>query len=511
VLFSERPVDLIYLLIAVLLIAVNAFFAMAEYSLVRIRESRLEELIRQGKRLAPLIRFAVDHLDGYMSTVQLGITMTSLGLGWVGEPSVGRLIHRLFPLLDRLAATGIATSLSFVVAFLLITGLHILFGELVPKLMAIRDPERYAGFTILPMTAFYYLAFAPMQVLRRAANGVLRLFSIQPSEGEEIHSEDEIKILLEEREEEGELSLQRLLMFGNLFDFGHTVAREVMTPRGSIAYLSCARRWDENLMVMMQYKRSRYPVCTDEIDSVRGYVHIKDLAFEYMTGEKEPVLLELVRPILHFQEATTLEDCLSQFQARRVSLGLVFNKRKKVTGLISMEDVVEEIVGEIRDEFERPPRAQLAASFVPEACDLEVEAGDRFELLRAAVRRLHAARPVFKLEDALEQVYQREKGLSSALGHETAFPHARIQSLGAPLFTFLRCREGIDFRAPDGRPVRMAFLILTPYHEPVAQLALLSKLAKLVVNTPLRERLLEAESSEEVRELMTAFEETIPL
>jgi len=503
--------DLLYLGIAVLLIALNAFFAMAEYSLVRIRESRLEELARQGKRLAGLIRFAVDRLDGFLSTVQLGITMTSLGLGWVGEPAVARLIHRLFPLLDRPAATGIATSLSFLVAFLLITGLHILFGELVPKLMAVRNPERYASFTILPITGFYYLAFVPMQALRRAANGVLRLFGVKSSAAEEMHSEDEIKILLEEREEEGGLSLQRLLMFENLFDFGHTVVREVMTPRGSVAYLSCARAWEENLMVMMQHKRSRYPVCDDEIDSVRGYVHIKDLAFEYMTGEREPDLLELARPILSFQEGTPLEECLSRFQAKRVSLAVVLNKRKKVTGLLSMEDVVEEIVGEIRDEFERPPRAALAAAFVPEACDLGVAAVDRYELVRAAVGRLHAARPVFKLEDAVEQVYQREKGLSSALGYETAFPHARIQSLGSPLFTFLRCRDGIDFRAPDGRPVRMAFLILTPYHEPLAQLALLSKLAKLVVNTPLRERLLEAESAEEVREVITAFEETIPL
>ncbi len=503
--------DLLHVGIAVLLIAVNAFFAMAEYSLVRIRESRLEELARQGKRLAGLIRFALDHLDGFMSTVQLGITMTSLGLGWVGEPAVARLIHRLFPLLDRPSATGIATSLSFLIAFLLITGLHILFGELVPKLMAVRNPERYASFTILPMTAFYYLAFVPMQALRRAANGVLRLAGVKPSAAEEVHSEDEIKILLEEREEEGELSLQRLLMFENLFDFGHTVAREVMTPRGSIAYLSCARAWEENLTVMMQYKRSRYPVCADEIDSVQGYVHIKDLAFEYMTGEREPDLLGLARPILTFQEGVSLEECLSRFQARRVSLAVVVNKRKKVTGLLSMEDLVEEIVGEIRDEFERPPRAALASAFVPEACDLEVQATDRFALLRAAVGRLHAARPVFKLEDAVEQVYHRERGLSSALGRETAFPHARIQSLAAPLFTFLRCKDGVDFRAPDGRPVRMAFLILTPYHEPLAQLALLSKLAKLVVNTPLRERLLEAESVAEVREVITAFEETIPL
>ena len=378
--------------------------------------------------------------------------------------------------------------------------------------MAVRNPERYASFTILPITGFYYLAFVPMQALRRAANGVLRLFGVKSSAAEEMHSEDEIKILLEEREEEGELSLQRLLMFENLFDFGHTVVREVMTPRGSIAYLSCARAWEENLMVMMQYKRSRYPVCADEIDSVRGYVHIKDLAFEYMTGEKEPDLLELARPILSFQESTPLEECLRRFQAKRVSLGVVLNKRKKVTGLLSMEDVVEEIVGEIRDEFERPPRAALAAAFVPEACDLGVAAVDRYELLRAAVGRLHAARPVFKLEDAVEQVYQPGEGPELRPGPRNRLPpRPHPEPRARRCSPSCGCRDGIDFRAPDGRPVRMAFLILTPYHEPLAQLALLSKLAKLVVNTPLRERLLEAESAEEVREVITAFEETIPL
>ncbi len=503
--------DVVNLLIAILLVLVNGFFALAEYSLVRLRESRLEELARKGRRRTNLIQFAVDHIDGYLSSVQLGITMTSLGLGWVGEPTVARLIQRLFPLLSSRITLGVATSVSFLLAFIIITIIHLVFGELVPKFMAIRDPARFAMLTILPMTGFYYLSFPPMQLLRRAANGVLRLFGFRPAEAGEVHSEDEIKILLEEREEEGELSLQRLLMFENLFDFGRTLAREVMTPRGSIAYLSCARRWEENLMVMMQYKRSRFLVCRDEIDSVQGYVHIKDLAFEYMSGEKEPDLMELRRPILVFQETTPLEECLRQFQTRRVSLAVVLNKRKKVLGLLSMEDILEEVVGEIRDEFERPPQVLLSNAFVSEACDLHGCAPDRSEFLRAAVAGLHKARPAFNLNDAVEHVLLREKGLSSALGHGIAFPHARIQSLSAPLFTFLRCDEGLDFKAPDGLPVRMVFLILTPYYEPVAQLTLLSKLAKLVLNTPLRERLLEAVSSEEVKEVVTAFEDTIPL
>ena len=503
--------DLLYLLIAVLLILVNAFFAMAEYSLVRIRSSRLEELVRQGKRSARLIRYAVDHLDGYMSAVQLAITMTSLGLGWVGEPAVGRLFQRLIPALIGRAAHGLALSLSFTLAFLLITAMHIVFGELVPKLMAVSSTERAASLTIYPMTGFYFLSFLPMQLLRRTANGVLRLFGGRRMESSDLHSEDEIKILLEEREEEGELSLQRLLMFENLFDFGRARLREVMTPRGSIAYLSCARRWEENLMVMMQRKASRYPVCRDDLDTVEGYVHVKDLAFEYMTGEKEPDLLALKRPLLYFREDTPLEEALRQLQYDRISLAVVRSKNRKVVGLISLEDLLEEIVGEIRDEFERAPQVRLSRAFVPEAVDLNVCVADRFELLRLAVSRLHAARPVFDPRDALEQVYQRERGMSSALGREAAFPHARIQSLAEPLFTFLRCPDGIDLGAPDGKPVRLGFLILTPFSEPTAQLQLLSQLARLAVNAPLRQRLLEAENTAEVSEVIGAFESTIPL
>ena len=221
--------------------------------------------------------------------------------------------------------------------------------------------------------------------------------------------------------------------------------------------------------------------------------------------------MALTRPLLYFREETPLEEALRRLQYDRTSLAIVRTARRKVLGLISLEDLLEEIVGEIRDEFENAPRVNLAKAFVPEAVDLNVCAGDRFELLRQAVARLHAARPVFNHRDALEQVTQREKGLSSALGHETAFPHARIQSLAEPLFTFLRCPDGVDLNAPDGKPVRLGFLILTPFTEPTAQLQLLSQLARLVLNTPLKERLLEAENAAEVAEVIGAFESTVPL
>jgi mannitol/fructose-specific phosphotransferase system IIA component (Ntr-type)/CBS domain-containing protein len=300
-------------------------------------------------------------------------------------------------------------------------------------------------------------------------------------------------------------------MFENLFDFGRARVREVMTPRGSIAYLSLARSWEENLVVMLQRKASRYPVCRDDLDTVEGYIHVKDLAFEVVRGDKPPDLRALMRPILRVPEETYLEETLRRAQQGRTGLMVAVNKQKRVVGLLSLEDLLEEIVGEIRDEFERVPDIRLSGAFVPEACDLDLDAGDLFEVLRVGVQKLHDARPIFDARDALEQVYQRERRLSSALGHETAFPHARIESLSKPLYTMLRIREPLSLKGPDDKPVRLFFPILTPYSEPAAQLRLLSQLARLVLNDSLRERLLEAEQREEVVEVIGAFETTIPL
>ena len=494
-----------------LLIGVNAFFAMAEYALVRIRPSRIEELARAGRRLAPLIRFASEHLTDYLSAVQLAITMTSLGLGWVAEPGVATLLRGLLPLLPLRLSLAVSASISFALAFLVITALHITFGELLPKILAIRNPERALTITIVPLTGMYYLSYAPMLLLNRTASTLARWLSPRRSAGEETHSEEEIRILLEKREEAGSLSLQRLVMFENLFDFGRTSVREVMTPRGSIAYLSAARSWEENLMVMLQRRASRYLVCKGDLDTVAGYVHVKDLAFEHLAGGLGPDLLKKARPVLRVREPLALEECLRLFQERRAGLAVVTDGRKKVLGLLTTEDIVEEIVGEIRDEFERPPTVRLTDAFVPSSSELDCHDADLLTLLRRGVERLHAARPVFDAAAALNHVYDREKGLSSALGHGAAFPHARVQHLDRALLGFTRCPEGMDLKAVDGKPVQMVFLILTPYNEPTSQLNILSKLARLVMNPTLRDRLLDASTPEEVLEVLRAFEHTVPV
>ena len=502
------------LLVAVLLIAVNALFAMAEYALVRIRASRVEELLRQGRRFARRVRFATEHLGGFLSAVQLVITMTSLGLGWVGEPAVAAGLRRLLGRLpDGLgpASSALTLTLSFTLAFLLVTAAHITFGELLPKLLAIRFPERALRFTILPLTAMYWLSYLPMALLNGTAAAVARLLTGGREAVDPAPSDEEIKILLGEKEEEGALSLSRLLMFENLFDFGRATAREVMTPRGSIAWLSLERPWEENLAVMLQRKATRYPVCSNDLDNVLGYLHLKDLAFGLLLGGEEPDLMKLARPILRLGEGELLEECLRRFQAGRHGLAIVEDEHGNVAGLLTMEDVVEEIIGEIRDEHEKVPAMKLSELTVLEASRFDCRCPDLPSLLRDCLLRLHAARPVFDFQTALERLVLREKGMSSALGHEAAFPHARLDRLERPLISFSRYPEGAPFNAPDGRPVRLVFTILTPFNEPTAQLRILSSLARLVVNPTLRQRLLDATTPEELWEVLAAFEGTVPL
>jgi CBS domain containing-hemolysin-like protein/mannitol/fructose-specific phosphotransferase system IIA component (Ntr-type) len=497
-------------LAGILLIGVNAFFAMAEYALVRIRPSRIEELARAGRRLAPLIRFASEHLNDYLSAVQLAITMTSLGLGWVAEPGVAALLGGILPLLPLRLSVAVSASISFTLAFLIITALHITFGELLPKLLAIRNPDRALTITIVPLTGMYYLSYGPMLLLNRTASGVARWLSPQRSPQEETHSEEEIRILLEQRQEAGGLSLQRLVMFENLFDFGRASVREVMTPRSSIAFLSASRSWDDNLAVMLQRRASRYLVCKNDLDTVVGYVHVKDLAFQDAAGGERPEVLQKVRPVLRVRESLALEECLRLFQERRSGIAVVTDSRRKVSGLLTTEDIVEEIVGEIRDEFERPPTVRLTDAFVPGASELDCRDRDLLTLLGKSVGRLHASHPVFDADVALNQVYTRERGLSSALGHGAAFPHARVARLDRALLGFTRCPEGLDLKAVDGKPVRIVFLILTPFQEPTSQLSILSRLARLVMNATLRDRLMDSTTSEEVVDVLRAFEHTVP-
>lgn len=501
--------NIFYLLIALFLLLLNAFFVLAEFAIVKVRSTRLEELARKGHRRAKLAQFTVKHLDEYLSAIQLGITMASLGLGWVGEPALAHLIAPLFSLFHIPLSSAVSYSISVTIAFIIITWMHVVIGELMPKNLALRMPEKSALIVSVPLHIFYRLTYIPMWILNESANLFLRIIGFRSSEGELAHSEEEMRMILGQSQEQGKLSLGRLMMFENLFDFGHTIVKEIMTPRGSIAFISHNRSWKENLAVIKQKKLSRYPLCKMGPDDITGLIHYKDIALENLLGEKGPHLDAIRRNIHSILEATPVEKLLREFQEKRLQMAIVKNYDGKVMGLVTIEDILEELVGEIRDEFDSAPVTMLSDVLVPEAMELELGYTNRFGALRIMLLKLHSIKPDFSREEAWKLICKRERGLSSAVGHQAAFPHARLSSLSKPMVIFGKCREGIIFPSPDRLPVKLIFLILTPFYEPTVQLRIMSQLASLVTNSTLRKKLLSAKNPNVVMDIIKVFQNKV--
>ena len=343
----------LYLILAFGLVLLNAFFVAAEFAIVKIRATRLETLARKGNVFAASAREAVEHLDAYLSATQLGITLASLGLGWVGEPAFAHLLEPALGSLGIVSEKAVH-SISLATAFGVITILHIVLGELAPKSLAIQRTEAVVLSVSLPLRAFYYIFFPVLWLLNSASNGILRLFRIEPATGESLaHSEEELRMILTESHRMGELSGLKRRLLENIFNYTRRTAQEIMIPRAEIAYLSLARSWEENLQVIRNTEHTRYPLCTLSLDHVVGMVHVKDL---YHHGEdlaSSEDLLQRKRDVIFVPETTTLDDLQRQFQQKRLHMAVVVDEYGGTSGLVTLEDVLEELVGEIQDEFDR--------------------------------------------------------------------------------------------------------------------------------------------------------------
>jgi CBS domain containing-hemolysin-like protein/mannitol/fructose-specific phosphotransferase system IIA component (Ntr-type) len=483
---------LVELGIAAILIILNAVFVLSEFALVKVRFTRLEELAAKGVAGAKLAKKQVQHIDAYLSSIQLGITMASLGLGWVGEPALAALLQPAFHWLSLPISAAALHSVSFVIAFAAITGIHVVIGEQAPKYLAILMPEKITLICAIPLELFYKLTYLPMLAINKSANFFLGLFNIKPGESEALHSDEELRMILGQSQEHGKISLGRLMMFEHLFDFGKTKVKEVMTPRGAINYITLGSPPEQTLKLIKEKRYSRYPLVTKGGDTV-GYVHFKDLYNCLLTpGAPAPDFDAVKRPITDISEEISVE-----------------NAKGETTGLLTMEDIVEELTGEIRDEFEQPPKLLLSGILQPQACQLDLKEAGRFEALEEVLKSLHATSPSFDKDEALKAIIKRETNFSTALGHQTAFPHARLASLSKPLLAIGKSREGIYFPAPDNQPVKLLFLILTPFNEPLLQLNILSQLSGLISNLTLRKRLLSAKTPENLMDVIRTFENKV--
>jgi CBS domain containing-hemolysin-like protein len=345
------------LLLGLLLVVLNGFFVAAEFALVKVRPTQIEPNVERGERRARLLDTMVTHLDAYLSATQLGITLASLGLGWIGEPAFAWVLR---PVLERFGASdALIHSVSLTTAFAVITILHIVLGELAPKSLAIRHPKPTSLWIAAPLYAFYKLTYPVIWALNMTANGVLRLVGVQPvTEGELAHSEEELRLLLSSTRED--LPEQKRELLDNVFELSHRVARQIMVPRGDVVYLSTSRPLDVNLQSARVSGHTRFPLCRGDLDQAIGLIHIKDL----FRLERPPRSLEeIARPLAFVPETLPLDELLRRMRAERVHLAAVLDEYGGTSGIVTLENVIEEIVGEIQDEFdlERPELVALGA------------------------------------------------------------------------------------------------------------------------------------------------------
>ncbi|ALF09637.1 hemolysin family protein [Parageobacillus thermoglucosidasius] len=344
--------DIVNLLIVALLIACTAFFVASEFAIVKVRSSRIDQLVNEGNKRAIAAKKVISNLDGYLSANQLGITMTSLGLGWLGEPTVERI---LMPLFERIhLSESLSHVLSFVIAFSTITFLHVVVGELAPKTFAIHKAEAITLFTAQPLILFYKTMYPFIWTLNNSARLVTKMFGLQPAAEHEIaHSEEELRLILSESYKSGEINQSEYRYVNNIFRFDDRVAKEIMVPRKEIVALDINRSVKENLEIIKEEKYTRYPVIDGDKDHVLGLINVKEVFTDLVTNPSaEKQMKDYIRPIIQVIESIAIHDLLVKMQKERIHMAILVDEYGGTSGLVTVEDILEEIVGEIQDEFD---------------------------------------------------------------------------------------------------------------------------------------------------------------
>ncbi|AGK52521.1 hypothetical protein B1NLA3E_03725 [Bacillus sp. 1NLA3E] len=357
---KENYLDILNLVLIAILIALTAFFVSSEFAIIRIRSSRIDQLIEEGNKNAIVAKKIISNLDEYLSACQLGITVTALGLGWLGEPTIERLLRPLF--LGLNIPTSITHVLSLVIAFTVVTFLHVVVGELAPKTLAIQKAEFVSLVTAKPLILFYKVMYPFIWALNGAARVTTTMFGLkQVSEHELAHTEEELRIILSESYKSGEINQSEFKYVNKIFEFDNRIAKEIMVPRTEIISLSKDDTLEEFLKVAKIEKFTRYPIIDGDKDHIIGMVNIKEIMTDIITNHElgKQTLESYTRPIIRVIDSIPIHDLLLKMQKDRIHLAILMDEYGGTSGLVTVEDILEEIVGEIRDEFDMDEVAMI--------------------------------------------------------------------------------------------------------------------------------------------------------
>ena len=338
------------ILAALFFVFLNAFFVLCEFSIVKVRHSKLEQLLKEKKGGAKQALEISSNLDTYLSACQLGITLSSLALGWLGEPAIARLLSAWLE--NTTLSPTLTHTVSIAIAFALITLLHVVLGELVPKSVAIALADKTALLVARPLHIFWLLFYPLIKTFDFLAMLGLKFIGIKPAkESETVHSDEEIKIIASESQRGGVLDEFETEIIRNAVDFSDIVAKEVMTPRKDMICLNKNKSYDENMNIVSEYKHTRFPYINDSKDSILGMIHIRDLMKNEIVGGQKR-LDDFVRPMFLVPENVSISKILIRMNKERTHTALVVDEYGGTAGLITMEDIMEEIVGDINDEHD---------------------------------------------------------------------------------------------------------------------------------------------------------------
>ncbi|RLL46548.1 HlyC/CorC family transporter [Oceanobacillus piezotolerans] len=338
-------------MLVAILILLTAFFVATEFSIVKVRSTRIDQLIAEGNKRAISAKKLIDNLDAYLSACQLGITVTALGIGWLGESTVERLLHPVFQWLNINGAA--ASFLSFLIAFGLITFLHVVVGELAPKTIAIQKAEQVTLILARPLMLFYRLLYPFIWLLNGSAQLLVRLLGFKPmKEHEGAHSEEEVRMILSDSYKNGEINLSEMMYVNNIFTFDERIVRDIMTPRTEMVCFYKEDSFKENMDVIRTEQYTRYPVADEDKDHIIGLVNLKEVFTGQLEDDKPATIEQFIRPILHVAEATPIRQVLLKMQREQIHMAIVNDEYGGTAGLLTVEDILEEIVGDIRDEFD---------------------------------------------------------------------------------------------------------------------------------------------------------------
>lgn len=350
-------ITILNIALLIILIALTAFFVASEFAVVKIRTSRVDQLVAEGNKQAVLAKKVVSDLDYYLSACQLGITVTALGLGALGKPTVERLLYPVFNYLD--VPASISSIASYAIAFILVTFLHVVVGEMAPKTLAIQFSEKLTLLLSPPLYWFGKIMYPFIWALNGTSRVLLRGFGVKPAKHDQAYSEDEIKIIMNQSYEGDENNKTKLSYLENVFVFDERDAKDIMVPRTELVTLDQDMTYDDIIPILDEHNYSRYPVIEDgDKDRIIGVVNVKKILPD-MVAARSYQLSEFVREIPFVSEVTSIQDAMIKMQQERVHMAVVVDEYGGTSGIITMEDILEELVGEIRDEFDADEVADI--------------------------------------------------------------------------------------------------------------------------------------------------------